>query len=140
MPIRYQLAISSEAKVDLAAVWRSDPESAGVLQATLEQIQADHLLLESLTVRDFGAYGTEAFHVDRWVDQQHRGRNLWRLKVWELEGHGRQQYRVVYTLDPRVSRYFVLGIFTRDFDYDPNDARTRRVLAAYDRLGIPNYQ
>jgi hypothetical protein len=140
VPIRYQLAISSEAKADLAAVWRSDPESAGVLQATLEQIQADQLLLEILTVRDFGAYGTEAFHVDRWVDQQRRGRNLWRLKVWELEGHGRQRYRVVYTLDPRFSRYFVLGIFTRDFEYDPKDARTRRVLAAYDRLGIPNYQ
>jgi len=35
---------------------------------------------------------------------------------------------------------YVLGIFNRDFNYDETDARTRRVLQAYDRLDIPSYR
>jgi hypothetical protein len=48
-------------------------------------------------------------------------------------------YRIVYTLDPRKQRHFVLGVFSRDFDYDETDARTQRVLEVYDRLDIPRY-
>lgn len=139
MPIVFKLAIESGAKADLAGLWQTDPESAGVLQATLQQLAVDQQLLDSLTIKDFGAHGTEFIHVDRWVEQQRLGRNLWRLKHWELDGKGRH-YRVVYALDPRVSRYYVLGIFTRDFNYDAADARTKRVIAAYDKLGIPAFR
>ena len=51
-----------------------------------------------------------------------------------------QRYRVVYALDPRVSRYYVLGVFTRDFNYDASDPRSQRVLALYDELDIPSYR
>lgn len=139
MPIVYRLAVNPDAKADLSRIWEKDPESAGVLTATLQQIAADQRLLDSLTIKDFGAHRSEPIHVDRWVEQQRAGRNLWRLKHWELEGKGRQ-YRVVYALDPRVSRYYVLGIFTRDFNYDAADARTERVIAAYDKLGIPAFR
>ena len=139
MPIVFKLAIDLGAKADLDGIWETDPESAGVLQATLQQMVADQRLLDSLTIKDFGAYGTEVIHVDQWVEQQRLGRNLWRLKHWELEGKGRQ-YRVVYALDPRVSRYYVFGIFSRDFNYDAADARTKRVIAAYDKLGIPAFR
>ena len=47
---------------------------------------------------------------------------------------------MVYALDPRISRYYVLGIFLRDFNYDISDPRTLRVLNAYDQLGIPPYR
>jgi hypothetical protein len=139
VPIVFKLAFDRGANADLAGIWKTDPESAGVLQATLQQITADQRLLDSLTIKDFGAHRTEAIHVDQWAEQQRHGRNLWRLKHWELEGKGRR-YRVVYALDPRVSRYYVLGIFTRDFNYDPTDARTKRVIAAYDKLGIPAFR
>lgn len=139
MPIVYKLAINPDAKAGLSRIWERDPESAGVLTATLQQIAADQRLLDSLTIKDFGSHRTEPIHIDRWVDQQRTGRNLWRLKHWELEGKGRQ-YRVVYALDPRLSRYYVLGIFTRDFNCDAADARTKRVIAAYDRLGIPAFR
>jgi hypothetical protein len=73
------------------------------------------------------------------IEQQRLGRNLWRLKHWDLEGQGKR-YRVVYALDPRVSRYYVLGVFPREFNYESKDARTRRVIAAYESLGIPTWR
>jgi hypothetical protein len=139
VPIVFKLVIESGAKLDLAGIWDTDPDSAGVLYATLQQIAADQRFLDSLTIKDFGAHRTELVHVDQWVEQQRLGRNLWRLKHWDLEGKG-QRYRVVYALDPRVSCYYVFGIFTRDFDYDATDARTERVIAAYDKLGIPAFR
>jgi len=139
VPLVFQLLIVSDARSDLDRLWNSDPVCAGVLESTLQQIAASQRLLDALTIKDFGAYGTEAFHVDKWVEQQRLGRHLWRLKHWELEGRGKR-YRVVYALDPRVSRYYVLGVFPREFNYDSKDARTRRILAAYERLGIPSWQ
>lgn len=139
VPIRYSFVLHPAAQADLDALWKEDFRSAALLTATLEQVKADKRLLESLTMRQFGAYGSEPFHVERWIEQQRSGRNLWRLKLWELEGEGRY-YRVVYALDPRSTRYTVLGIFTRDFNYDRNDPRTRRVVADYDALGIPAYR
>ena len=139
VPIRYSLVLHPAAQADLDALWETELRSAALVTATLEQVKADERLLESLTILGFGAYESEPFHVDQWVEQQRSGRNLWRLKLWELEGEGRL-YRVVYALDPRSSRYTVLGIFTRDFNYDRNDPRTRRVVADYDALGIPAYR
>jgi hypothetical protein len=139
VPIVYKLLVASEVQGDLEALWSTDAESAGVLEATLQQIKSNQVMLDSLTIKDFGAHGTAIIHVDKWVDQQRRGRNLWRLKHWELESKGRH-YRVIYALDSRFSRYYVLGIFSRDFNYDVNDARTRRLIASYDELGIPSWQ
>lgn len=139
MPIVFKLIVDPATTADLEGIWETDPESAGFLEALLQQIAADQRLLDSLSIQDFGAHGTEAFHVTKWVEQQRHDRNLWRLKHWDLEGKGRK-YRVVYALDPRVSRYSVLGVFTRDFNYDTSDPRTKRILAAYDKLGIPTYR
>jgi hypothetical protein len=139
VPIVYKLLIGVQAQQDLEEVWASDPSAAGVLEALLERLKTDQQLLDSLTVKGLGAYGTEGIHVDTWVAQQRAGRNLWRLKHWELEKQGKR-YRMVYALDPRISRYYVLGIFLRDFNYDISDPRTLRVLNAYDQLGIPPYR
>lgn len=139
MPIIYKLLIALAAQDDLEQLWAADPVAAGVLEALLERLKSDQQLMDALTVKDFGAYATAAIHVDAWKSQQREGRNLWRLKNWELEDQGKR-YRIVYALDPRISRYYVLGIFSRDFNYDIADPRTRRVLDAYDQLGIPPYR
>ncbi|MBK7115499.1 MAG: hypothetical protein IPH71_05620 [Proteobacteria bacterium] len=137
MPIVCKLLIGVQAQQDLEEVWASDPSAAGVLEALLERLKTDQQLLDSLTVQGFGAYGTGGIH-DTWVAQQRAGRNLWGPH-WELEKQGKR-YRMVYALDPRISRYYVLGIFLRDFNYDISDPRTLRVLNAYDQLGIPPYR
>jgi hypothetical protein len=139
VPLVFLLLIARDARRDLDRLWESDPTGAALLRRLLQQIAADQRLLDALTIRGFGAHRTAAFHVDQWIEQQRLGRNLWRLKHWDLEGQGKR-YRVVYALDPRVSRYYVLGVFPREFNYESKDERTRRVIAAYEGLGIPTWR
>ena len=84
MPIVFKLLIGLDARRDLEELWAADPAAAGVLEGLLAELKDNQRLLDSLTIRDFGAHGTEGFHVDRWETQQRKGRNLWRLKHWEL--------------------------------------------------------
>ena len=137
--IVYSILIARVAIQDLDEIASVHPEASDTIWALLEEVKANQSLLDSLTSHDYGAYKTEAYHVSVWGTQHAQGRNLWRLKIWELEELG-EQYRVVYCLDPRFSRYYVLGVFHRDFNYDESDPRTLRVLASYDRIGVPDYR
>jgi hypothetical protein len=133
------IVLHRAAQADLEDIWESEPEIAAGIYAVLQEAKANQSVLDTFTSHDFGAHGTDRYHVSLWAAQQNKGRNLWRLKIWELEKHA-IRYRVVYAFDPRIHRYFVLGIFNRDFNYDEADARTQRVLQAYDRLDIPSYR
>jgi hypothetical protein len=133
--IVYTILVARAALRDLDEIWTVDSVAADTILALLQEAKVNQAILDSFTTQDFGAYRSADYHVDRWVAQQQAGRNLWRLKIWELENHA-IKYRIVYALDPRISRYFVLGIFDRDFNYDESDPRTQRVLASYDSLGI----
>jgi mRNA-degrading endonuclease RelE of RelBE toxin-antitoxin system len=136
--LRYSLKVHKDATADIEKLWESAPQAAAAIVALLEQAESDQRLLESLTIKDFGVDRTEPIHVDWWWTQYKEGRNLWRVKIWNLESR-RLNYRIVYALDPRSTRYYVLGVLPRDFNYDQSNPRARRLLAAYDELGIPRY-
>jgi hypothetical protein len=133
------IVIHRGAVADLDALWDVDPEAAATITALLQEAKANQEILDSFTSQDFGAHGAKPYSVLRWSAQQRQGRNLWRLKIWDLE-RVRSAYRVVYGFDPQKQRYYVLGVFHRDFNYDESDPRTQRVLQAYDRLEIPDHR
>ena len=137
--IVYSIVIATAAKQDLAEIAIDDPDTEAEIAAVLHELKGNQHLLDALTVKDYGLAREAPFHVDWWSAQQQKGRNLWRLKVWDLEDIG-MQYRVVYALDPRISRYFILAVLHRDFDYDEKHPRVQQLLATYDRLGIPSYR
>lgn len=137
--IVYNLVLHRGAVADLDRIGKTDPATQDELYVLLQEVKADQNLLEALTVKDFGLARDQRFHVDAWAAQQRRGRNLWRLKLWDLEKLG-IRYRVVYAFDPRIHRYFVLAVLPREFDYDENHPRVQELLAVYDRLGIPDYR
>lgn len=62
-----------------------------------------------------------------------KGRDLWRLKVWDLEDKG-LRYRIVYAFMPRDRHYHVLAIAPREFDYDDNHLLSQRIFRAYQEL------
>jgi hypothetical protein len=127
------LFVHDDAKADLKALLRRSPTAAAKIAAVLEQLRADEDLLDRLTQQDYGANQSEAFHVTQWFEQQRAGRNLWRLKVWELEDMGRK-YRVVYAFKPREKHLYILGVVPREeFDYD-QDSFSQRIISAYDKL------
>lgn len=128
-----------DARDDLAEIWESDPESAAIIEALLQEAKTNRGILDSLTVHGFGESYVERYRVSKWVEQQGKGRNLWALKIWDLEDRW-PRYRIVYAFHPQTHVHSVLGVFTRDFDYDEADERTQRVLRVYDRLNIPAYK
>jgi hypothetical protein len=127
------LYVHDDAKADLLALREREPEAAGRILALLEQLEGDADLLDRLTQHDFGAYHSEDFHVSKWQDQWRKGRDLWRLKVWDLEDKG-LRYRIVYAFQPRKHHYHILAIAPREFDYDENHPISRRILKTYQEL------
>jgi mRNA-degrading endonuclease RelE of RelBE toxin-antitoxin system len=130
--------MATAAKHDLAMIGENDPDTEAEILAILQEIKGNQQLLDALTIKDFGFARDVSFHVDKWVSQHKQGRNLWRLKIWNLEDLG-IQYRIVYALDPRISRYYILAVLHRDFDYDEKHPRVQQLNATYDRLGIPSF-
>jgi hypothetical protein len=126
----YSLTIHDDAKDDLDKLWVEAEEAAALIVALLQEIQGDQILLDALTIHNFGADHSADFHISRWLEFWNRGLDLWRLKAWTLEAQG-LPYRVVYSYEPRRQRYHVLGVFHRDFNYDRTDQRTQRVQNAY---------
>lgn len=99
----------------------------------LRNLRATKIFMDRLTQHDFGSYHSADFHVSKWVEQWKKGRDLWRLKVWDLEDKG-LRYRVVYAFVPGKLKYHVLGIVPGDFNYDAGNELTRRILRAYEDL------
>jgi len=129
----FRLFVHDDAERDLEKLWDEAPETAARIGVLLQELEGNQDLLDRLTQHDFGNYRTAEFHVSKWLNQWNKGRDLWRLKVWDLEDKG-LQYRIVYAFVPGKSQYHVLGIVSRDFDYDSSHPLSRRIIAAYQNL------
>jgi len=129
----FRLFVHDDAERDLEKLWDEAPDAAARIGVLLQELEENQDLLDRLTQHDFGDYRTGEFHVSKWLNQWNKGKNLWRLKIWDLEDKG-LQYRVVYAFLPSRSQYHVLGIVPREFDYDPNHELSRRIIAAYENL------
>jgi mRNA-degrading endonuclease RelE of RelBE toxin-antitoxin system len=127
------LFVHDDAKRDLRDLLTREPQVAGRILALLEQLEADPDLLDRLTQHDYGARGASDFHVSKWQAQWRKGRDLWRLKVWDLENQG-LRYRIIYAFDPSRHHYHILAVAPREFDYDENHPIGRRILLAYQGL------
>jgi hypothetical protein len=135
--IVYKLLIHSDAVADLQAIQRAgDTRSYGVVLAFLQQAKADQQILESLSSDFFGVGGVENYDVKKWISQQQQGRQLWRVRLCDIKGLG-VPYRILHAFDAVRSTYYVLAILDRGFNYDDSTPRVKRLLAVYDRLGIP---
>jgi hypothetical protein len=137
--IVYKLQVAKRALQDIEEIYSRDRVGAARIRAILQEVNGSQRLLGALTSRDFGLAKDEKFHVSAWQAQQKQGRNLWRMKVWDLEAQ-HLRYRIVYALDPRNSCHYVLAVLEREFDYDDTHPRVRELLELYDRLDIPPYR
>ncbi|NMG16965.1 hypothetical protein [Aromatoleum bremense] len=128
-----RLFVHDDAEDDLEDLWDQEPEAAARLTVFLEELEGNEDLLDRLSQHDYGAHRGADFHVSKWLEQWKKGKDVWRLKVWDLEDKG-MRYRIVYAFLPRKGQYHVLGIVPREFDYDPGHKISRRILAAYENL------
>src|ERR1700694_2750791 len=104
----YRLVIHDDANADLDQLWIDNPLAAALVLATLQECQADQRLLDSLLVHDYGKDRSEEIHVSKWLQLYRQGKDLWRLKVWELEDQG-VMYRIIYAYIPGKRVFHVLA-------------------------------
>lgn len=132
-----KLSLHPDAQADIDELWKTVPEAAAKILVLIEQVRADPRLLDALTIHNFGDDRSEPFAISKvqsqWAGTRSRpGKDLWRLKLWDLERQ-QLQYRVIYAYEIRRLRYHVLGVINRkSYDYEPEHPFTQRVLRAYD--------
>lgn len=131
--IVFRLLIHDDATSDLEVLWHKVPEAAARIAVLLEECGGNQDLLDRLTQHDFGAARSADVHVSKWFEQWNKGKDLWRMKLWDLESKG-LRYRIVYAFIPRQRQYHVLAVAPREFDYDSNHPLTGRILRAYEEL------
>jgi len=132
----YSLVLHDDAVRDLDELWDTGREdAASLVEVFLEQAKVDQGLLERLSDRRYRGRGVDVQSFEAFWP---KGYNLYRLKLASLQDLG-LPYRVLYAFDPRIRRYYVLGVVHRDFDYKQDAPRTQRVLAAYRALDLPLY-
>lgn len=119
------------AQDELDRLWDIDEDAAAEIYEWLDRFDQDQKLLDTLTVHDYGAFGTaKPYHVSKWQELWIAGKDIWRLKFWGLS----RQYRTVYAFQPRTLRYTVLGVPPRDFGYNVDHPISRRMIGDYDNL------
>lgn len=131
----YRLYVHRDAERDLNQLWQTSKAAtaAARIVALLEDLQGNQDLLDRLTQHDFGVGRSEPFHVSKWFEHWNKGKDLWRLKLWDLEAVG-LKYRVVYAYTPGIRQYNILAIAPRSFGYAEDHPLTQRILRAYDNL------
>ena len=128
------LSFHNDVRFDLAGIKTADAAAHAQLVALLRQLKADEKLAEKLLDHGFGAKGAEDFSVSKWLNVWKTGKDLWRLKFWDLEDLG-LRYRVIYVYLPKQARFVVMAIVARgDLDYDDENHPIRqRIVASLER-------
>lgn len=127
------LFVHNDAEADLEALWEEEPEAAARIVVLLGELEGNPDLLDRLTQHDYGSYHLADFHVSKWLELWNKGKDLWRLKVWDLEDKG-LRYRLIYAFEPKRQAYHLLAIAPREFDYDTSHPISQRILSAYEEL------
>lgn len=129
------LYINKDAEADLEQLWEVNPRVAARIAVLLQELQVDDDLLDRLTQHDYGQPRFSEIHVSKWFEQWNQGRDLWRVKIWDLERLGPQdKYRIIYAFMPQQQHYHVLAIAPRDFNYEADHPITQRILKSYKTL------
>ena len=79
------LFVHDDAVADLEALWETEPQAAARIGVLLEELEGNPDIRDRLTQHDYGAHHSADFHVSKWREHWRKGRDLWRLKVWNLE-------------------------------------------------------
>ena len=133
------IIVHPSARTDLDALWDDDEDAAAEIETALEEIAADVRLMDHLCRQKFRNDDRPEFDVDLVAVFQRRGLNLYRLKFWDYQG-SLISYRVLYAHHAQRDVYHVLAVISRENAYDTEHPLVKRVIADYDRMGLPTYK
>ena len=127
------LHIHDDATADLELLWEKEPTAAARIAVLIQELEGNQDLIDRLTQQDYGFSHSADIHVTKWFEHWNKGKDIWRVKIWELDDIG-LKYRIVYAFIPRMHEYHVLAVAPRDFNYEKEHPITKRILKAYESL------
>lgn len=127
-----------EAEQELDALWEIDQDAAALIEELLCQLEENPALLDELCREHRHVTHDPAFQVKRFRFMWDDGYTIYILKIWPE--YGREiHHRVLYAHHPQKHVYYVLTIMQRDLDYESDKILIKRLVAAYEELGVPRY-
>ena len=134
----YTFHTHRDAEDDLARIQQSNPNAWHYILVVFDEIERDERLSSRLLEPGARVEEPRTIDVKTWEAQWNDGRNLWRIRIFDLEDMGLGSYRIVYAPDHESRVYHILAIVERDkLNYDdPDDPLTQRICAAYAELGL----
>jgi len=139
--VRYKMSILNtieEFEDELNALVVTNPDDAGLIDALIEELGADHDLLDRLSddVPKWHHMFNPPFEIKRFENCWQTGRRIYTLKPYDEDGH-LINYRLFIGHDVKTDEYFVLTVQPRATCYDTTTNEHRSLCDRYDRLGIP---
>jgi len=124
------ISLHKDVRDDLAAIRESDPAAHAKIAALIRQLRADSALAEKLLDHGFGDDRREDFSVNKWLGVWKEGKDLWRLKSWDME-YQDMKYRLIYLYLRKEARFVVMAIVDRkSFNYDDDQDPIRKRIYA----------
>lgn len=105
------------------------PVAAKMLELARE-LRANPPLLANLLEH---GRSTQEIDVSKFQMFWRQGKDLWRLKLWDLEDAG-LRYRIIYAYEISTHCFHILAVVHRDFDYERTHPVTQRILNDYANL------
>jgi hypothetical protein len=141
----FKLVIEKAAVEDIKAMVAGGGNAklcAQRITVILQELKGSQKLLQELTTEKFS---TPDFDIGKYLEFWNDGIDLWRIKINDANALREQwrralPYRVLYAYDSPCYTFRVLGVLPREFNYDPNHELTKRILRAYDDLGLPKHR
>lgn len=134
--VGYSIALHDDAIDDINKIYSIDEDAAADIEVFLEEAKLNQKTLDSLTVNNYVNYEDPPFNVKELIELKRQKFIVWRVRLLWLDSNARN-YRIIYAFNPTEMRYYVLGVVPREFNYDIKNEITKRIIAAYDKLGLP---
>jgi hypothetical protein len=125
----------------LVAAGGQGREYGAKILAFLQELRDTQHWLEELLSRKFQ---NDEFNVDKYVEFWDAGLDMWRLALFEYDFSRQKKwkmpYRILYAYDQPCRTFRILGVVSRDFNYDSDHEFTQRIRRTYDELALPKHR
>jgi hypothetical protein len=134
--VGYSIALHDDAIDDINKIYLIDEDAAADIEVFLEEAKLNQKTLDSLTVNNYVNHEDPPFDVKELIELKRHKYIVWRVRLLWLDSNARN-YRIIYAFNPTEMRYYILGVVPREFNYDIKNEITKRIIAAYGKLGLP---
>lgn len=140
----FKLIIQKPATEDLRQMIEAGGKSKSCgarILVFLQELKGRQDWLQELLTRKFQ---NDEFNVDKYVEFWDAGLDMWRAALFEYDFSRQRKwqmpYRILYAYDQACQTFRILGVVSRDFNYQSDHEFTQRIRRTYDELALPKHR